>query len=91
MARPVHQLHGVLATVTTISTCFFAPVLMQAPMCAWMIESFPVAVRYSAVAIGYNGAHALIGGTILLVATALAETHLLVRRCGCWAAVVLCK
>ena len=59
-------------------------------MCAWMIESFPIEVRYSAVAIGYNGAHALIGGTVLLVATALAETHLLVRRRGCWLLLCAC-
>lgn len=36
------------------------------PMCAWMVEAFPVQARYSAVAIGYNTAHALTGAAPLL-------------------------
>eukprot|EP00038_Savillea_parva_P014932 m.12415 g.12415 ORF g.12415 m.12415 type:complete len:514 (+) comp2945_c0_seq1:483-2024(+) len=43
-----------------------------APMCAWMVETFPIEARYSAVAIGYNAAHAVIGGTTLLLCTYLA-------------------
>lgn len=37
-----------------------------APMCAWMVEAFPVQARYSAVAIGYNAAHAVTGAAPLL-------------------------
>lgn len=43
-----------------------------APMCAWMVEAFPVEARYSAVAIGYNAAHAAIGGTMVVLCTYLA-------------------
>jgi MHS family proline/betaine transporter-like MFS transporter len=43
-----------------------------APMCAFMVEAFPIEARYSAVAIGYNSAHAVIGGTMLLLCTYLA-------------------
>ena len=38
-----------------------------------MVEAFPIEARYSAVAIGYNGAHAVLGGTILLIATVLVK------------------
>ena len=61
--------------ISFLSLCVFA-VAMSAwgsPMCAWMVEAFPVESRYSAVAIGYNAAHALLGGTILLVAQVLVE------------------
>ena len=40
-------------------------------MCAWMVESFPVSARYTAVAIGYNSAHACIGGLTLVLCTYL--------------------
>lgn len=46
-----------------------------APMCAWMVEAFPVSARYSAVAIGYNSAHAVTGGTALLLATYLTDEY----------------
>jgi len=42
-----------------------------APLGAWMVQSFPVEVRYSAVSVGYNLAIALFGGTVALVNTAL--------------------
>jgi MHS family proline/betaine transporter-like MFS transporter len=35
----------------------------------WMVKSFPVDVRYSAIAIGYNSAQALFGGTAGILAT----------------------
>eukprot|EP00039_Didymoeca_costata_P001764 m.54871 g.54871 ORF g.54871 m.54871 type:complete len:479 (-) comp10956_c0_seq2:874-2310(-) len=60
---------------TVIAIMVFEIILASwgAPMCAWMVEAFPGEARYSAVAIGYNGAHALLGGTALLLATILTE------------------
>ena len=46
-----------------------------APMCAWMVEAFPPEARFSAVAIGYNIAQALAGGSSMLVATVLVQTY----------------
>ena len=57
-------------------------VMCVGPWFRWMVEAFPIEARYSAVAIGYNGAHALIGGFVLLVATALAENVSLLAPCG---------
>jgi MHS family proline/betaine transporter-like MFS transporter len=42
-------------------------------MAATMIELFPTRTRYTGVAIGYNVAQALLGGTAPLVATALID------------------
>ena len=49
----------------------FGVVLYSAPMIAWMIQKFPVAVRYSALAIAYNVALMLFGGTGPIIATAM--------------------
>jgi len=60
--------------------CFFAQSAMGislslwgAPMCAWLVESFPASMRLTSVAIGYNIAQALIGGTAPAIATWLAD------------------
>eukprot|EP00039_Didymoeca_costata_P011928 m.169994 g.169994 ORF g.169994 m.169994 type:complete len:572 (+) comp15333_c0_seq2:191-1906(+) len=45
-----------------------------APMCTWMVDSFPPMLRVTAVAIGYNIAQALVGGTVDLAATAIAKS-----------------
>lgn len=47
--------------------------LWGAPMCAWLVESFPPQVRLTSVSIGYNIAQATIGGFSPGVATFLAD------------------
>mmetsp|Transcript_19 Transcript_19/g.47 ORF Transcript_19/g.47 Transcript_19/m.47 type:complete len:480 (-) Transcript_19:441-1880(-) len=47
--------------------------LWGAPMCAWLVEGFPVSVRLTSVGIGYNIAQALIGGTAPAIATLLVD------------------
>lgn len=44
------------------------------PMCAWLVESFPPASRLTSVAIGYNLAQALAGGSTPALATLLVDT-----------------
>mmetsp|Transcript_12973 Transcript_12973/g.35913 ORF Transcript_12973/g.35913 Transcript_12973/m.35913 type:complete len:229 (+) Transcript_12973:1260-1946(+) len=44
-----------------------------APMCAWLVESFDPHSRLTSVAIGYNLAQALIGGSAPAVATLLVD------------------
>eukprot|EP00658_Telonema_sp_P-2_P025583 TRINITY_DN20300_c0_g1_i1.p2 TRINITY_DN20300_c0_g1~~TRINITY_DN20300_c0_g1_i1.p2 ORF type:complete len:122 (-),score=23.13 TRINITY_DN20300_c0_g1_i1:131-496(-) len=41
----------------------------------WMVESFPVHVRYTAVSTGYNVAQMMFGGTAPLIHTALTKTN----------------
>lgn len=43
--------------------------LWGAPMCAWLVESFEPGARLTSVAIGYNLAHAIAGGSAPAVAT----------------------
>lgn len=47
--------------------------LWGAPMMAWLVESFPPESRLTAVAIGYNIAQALVGGTAPAFATYVAS------------------
>lgn len=49
--------------------------LWGAPMCAWLVESFPPAIRLTSVAVGYNIAQAIIGGSSPAIATYLVDTH----------------
>eukprot|EP00041_Stephanoeca_diplocostata_P023962 m.598589 g.598589 ORF g.598589 m.598589 type:complete len:476 (+) comp22422_c0_seq8:221-1648(+) len=49
--------------------------LWGAPMCTWMVEAFPTELRFTAVAIGYNLAQAIFGGSVEVASTALAELH----------------
>ena len=44
-------------------------------VCAWMAESFPRGARLTSVAIGYNLAQALIGGSSPAIATYLVDTY----------------
>jgi len=44
-----------------------------APMCAWLVESFEPEARLTSVAIGYNVAQALVGGSSPFVATWLVD------------------
>ena len=44
-----------------------------APLPAWFISRFPPTVRYTGVAIGYNFAQAIFGGTAAIIATLLAD------------------
>jgi len=46
--------------------------LWGAPMCAWLVESFPVQIRLTSVAVGYNIAQ-ISGGVIPALATLLAD------------------
>jgi MFS transporter, MHS family, proline/betaine transporter len=41
------------------------------PMCAWLVESFEPAARLTSVAIGYNVAHAIVGGSSPALATVM--------------------
>ena len=43
------------------------------PMCAWLVESFEPAARLTSVAVGYNLAHALVGGSTPAIATYLVD------------------
>lgn len=49
--------------------------LWGSPMCAWMAESFPRGARLTSIAIGYNTAQAVIGGSSPAVATYLVDTY----------------
>jgi MHS family proline/betaine transporter-like MFS transporter len=44
-----------------------------APMCAWLVESFEPEARLTSVAIGYNVAQALAGGSTPFLATLLVD------------------
>jgi hypothetical protein len=66
------------AVGTTIAAIALHAVLMAlvgAPLPAYMAEGFPAAVRYSAVAVGYNIVTAVFGGTAPLVATAIVAAN----------------
>jgi len=52
--------------------------LWGAPMCAWLVESFPPAMRLTSVAVGYNIAQALVGGASPALATWLADNVALI-------------
>mmetsp|Transcript_23562 Transcript_23562/g.25987 ORF Transcript_23562/g.25987 Transcript_23562/m.25987 type:complete len:503 (+) Transcript_23562:74-1582(+) len=43
------------------------------PLCAWLIENFPADIRLTSVSIGYDLAHAIVGGFSPALATALFE------------------
>ena len=43
-------------------------------MCAWLVETFPPEARLTSVAVGYNIALALLGGTTPALATYLVDT-----------------
>lgn len=47
--------------------------LWGAPMCAWLVESFEPSARLTSIAVGYNLAHAIAGGSAPAVATILAD------------------
>ncbi len=49
----------------------FGVVIFGAPMTAWMTQKFPVALRYSALAIAYNLSQMLFGGVAPFLATLL--------------------
>lgn len=57
------------------STLGVAMSLWGAPMNAWLVESFPSHVRLTSVAIGYNVAMAVFGGSSAALATALADRY----------------
>ena len=42
-------------------------------MCAWLVESFPPEIRLTSVAVGYNIAQAVAGGTSPALATILVD------------------
>ena len=45
---------------------------------AWLVESFPPAIRLTSVAVGYNIAQAIVGGSSPALATYLVDTYALV-------------
>lgn len=47
--------------------------LWGAPMCAWLVESFEPSARLTSIAVGYNLAHAIAGGSAPALATILAD------------------
>mmetsp|Transcript_3442 Transcript_3442/g.4579 ORF Transcript_3442/g.4579 Transcript_3442/m.4579 type:complete len:540 (-) Transcript_3442:422-2041(-) len=49
--------------------------LWGAPMCAWLVESFPPEIRLTSVAVGYNIAQAIVGGTSPAIATYLVDVY----------------
>jgi hypothetical protein len=48
-------------------------VVLGAPMCAWLVESFDPAARLTSVAIGYNLAQASVGGITPALATYMVD------------------
>ena len=44
-------------------------------MCAWLVESFPASIRLTSVAVGYNIAQAIAGGSAPALATYLVDTY----------------
>lgn len=59
--------HGSLLAIQMILGVFLC--LYAGPMCAWMVEAFPVKARLTSVAIGYNVAMAIAGGLSPSLAT----------------------
>jgi len=49
--------------------------LWGAPMCAWLVESFPPSIRLTSVAVGYNTAQAIVGGSSPAFATFLVDKY----------------
>jgi len=47
--------------------------LWGSPMCTWLAESFPPEIRLTSVSVGYNVAHALIGGSAPALATLMVD------------------
>jgi hypothetical protein len=47
--------------------------LYGAPMCAWLVEAFEPGARLTSVAIGYNFAQAIAGGSTPFIATTLVD------------------
>lgn len=43
-------------------------------MCAWLVESFPPEIRLTSVAVGYNVAQAIAGGSSPALATLLVDS-----------------
>jgi hypothetical protein len=44
-------------------------------VCSWLIESFPPAIRLTSVAVGYNIAQAVVGGSSPALATYLQDQY----------------
>ena len=44
-------------------------------MCSWLVESFPPAIRLTSVAVGYNIAQAIAGGSSPALATYLVDNY----------------
>ena len=42
-------------------------------MCAWLVETFPPAIRLTSVAVGYNISQAIVGGSSPAVATFIVD------------------
>lgn len=57
--------HAVLAQFSFT----FVMAMFVGPICAMMIEMFPAAMRFSGIALGYNIAQSLVGGTSPLICT----------------------
>jgi MHS family proline/betaine transporter-like MFS transporter len=62
------------AAMAAQSTMGIALSLWGAPMCAWLVESFDPASRLTSVAIGYNLAHAIVGGLTPSLATIMVDS-----------------
>ena len=52
----------------------FVLAMISGPLCATMIEMFPAVMRFSGIALGYNIAQSLVGGTSPLICTWLIST-----------------
>ena len=59
--------NGFVGVLLVGMTLFFVPIPV------WIVSQFQSEIRYSAVAISYNFAQALFGGTTPLMATALLD------------------
>jgi len=62
-----------LLALTSQSLLGIALSFWGAPMCAWLVEAFEPEARLTSVAIGYNFAHAVVGGSVPSVATVLVD------------------
>lgn len=72
LSRGESSFGWVVAAQLVLGVCLC---LYAAPMCAWMVESFPPEARLTSVAIGYNVAMALAGGMSPSLATWLVIEH----------------
>jgi MFS transporter, MHS family, proline/betaine transporter len=72
LVRQISRGHSVIAFCSQ-SLLGVALSLWGAPMCAWLAESFDPVARLTSVAVGYNVAQAIAGGSMPFLATLVVD------------------